>query len=351
MRYEGVAKAGFFPTPVTQTAKILNRLRFIGPTRLFDPCCGTGEALAQVQQYAPFGSRSYGIELDKERAKAAKNQLDEVVACGYENARVDAASMPLLWLNPPYDNQAGMGSNLSRKELIFLRGLSKCVKPNGVLVFIIPRYTLSKEMVDALEHRYTNLAVYRFDDDEYPVFKQIVVFGTRRGRNLENVKQLTDAEREARNELLRVGRDMDLPVPYLDEADGKVWTVPETNVQESVLFRGYLRDESELIRDLQTSDAFQVASNMLNSALVETRLRRPLLPFRRTHLATLIASGVLNGSMGIGPDRHMVIGVSRKKVTRETLVDENGGESVIDTENYVTVVRTIQTDGTIIDLQ
>lgn len=350
MRYEGVAKAGFYPTPVTQTTKILRRLRFTGPTRLFDPCCGEGEALAQLQQCAPSGSRSYGIELDKERAREANDLLDVVVACGYENARVDAASMPLIWLNPPYDNQAARGTDSSRKELIFLRGLSKYVAPGGVLVFIIPRYTLSKDMVDALEHRYTDLAIYRFDDDEYQVFKQVVVFGTRRMKNLDSVKQLTDADRQARNELLMVGKDMDIPIPHLDEADGRVWTVPVADVNEPVLFRGHIRDESELIRDLQTSDAFLVAENMLNSALVETKLRRPLLPFRRTHLATLIASGALNGSIGVGPDRHMVIGVSRKKVTRETIM-ENGVESVIDTENYVTLVRTIQPDGTIIDLQ
>ena len=352
MRYEGVAKAGFFPTPVTQTAKILNRLRFIGPTRLFDPCCGEGEALAQVQQYAPSGSRSYGIELDKERAKAAKNQLNEVVACGYENARVDAASMPLLWLNPPYDNQAGQGNDLSRKELIFLRGLSKCVVPDGVLVFIIPRYTLTKAMVDALEYRYTNLKAYRFDADEYKVFKQVVVFATRRGKNLEGAKHLTDAEIEARNELLMYGKNPDIPMPFLDDEDHFIWTVPAVkDIDTTIQFRGHVRDEEELLKDLSESDGFEVAENLLNSTLVETKLRRPLLPFRRTHLATLIASGALNGALGIGEDRHMVIGVSRKQVKREEITDDEGNTTVIDTESYITLIRTLQPDGTIVDLQ
>ncbi len=152
-------------------------------------------------------------------------------------------------------------------------------------------------------------------------------------------KELTDAERTTRNELLALGKDPELPMPYLDEPDDKIWTVPAVNVEELVLFRGYIRDEAELVKDLAYSDAFQVAANLLNSALVETKLRRPLLPFRRTHLATLIASGALNGAIGIGEDRHMVNGVSRKKITRETVVDENGGETVVDTESYITIVR------------
>ena len=344
---------GFYPTPVTQTAKIISRLRFAGPTALFDPCCGTGEALAQITRQAPDGSISYGIELDKMRAHEAENVLDHILSGGYEYARLDAAAFPILFLNPPYDNQAGMNSELTRKELIFLRDLSKYVAPNGVLVFIVPRYTLTKMMVNALENRYTNLAIYRFDEDEYQAFQQVVVLGTRRTQSLNSKESLTEVKREARNELLEVGKNPDAPIPLLDEADERFWTVPAFPMDQPIQFRGYIRDETELAKDLAESDAFAVATNLLiNSALVEAKLRRPLLPFRRTHLATLIASGALNGAIGVGEDRHVVIGVSRKKVTRETILNEDGdGSKIIDTESYVTMVRTIQPDGTIIDLQ
>ena len=352
MRYEGVARAGFYPTPTTQTDKIMQRIKLTGPTRLFDPCAGEGEALAQAAQYAPAGSVTYGIELDKARAQKARAVLDHAVACGYESARVEQEAFPLLWLNPPYDNVAGMGGDSSRTELRFLRHTSKFVTPNGVLVFIIPRYTLTKDMVGALEHRYTNLKAYRFDDSEYEVYKQVVVFGTRRERNLESAKNLTEEEHTARNELLMYGKDLNIPMPFLDEEDDRVWTVPAfEDVATEIEFRGHIRDEQELIQDLQGSDAFITAENLLNSALVETKLKRPLLPHRKTHLATLIASGVLNGSLGIGEDRHMVIGVSRKQVKREETVDEDGNVTVMDIESYVTLVRTIQPDGTIIDLQ
>ena len=351
MRYEGVAKGGFYPTPESQTQKIINRLKFTGPTRLFDPCVGEGVALSQVASTAPTGSVSYGIELDRERAKKAGVLLHHVIPGGYEYARLPNEAFPLLFLNPPYDAQAGLGSDTMRKEYRFMRDLAKYVIPGGVMVLIIPRYTLTKVMVSALQNRYSDLAVYQFDESEYEVFKQVVVFGVRRMKNLETLKQLTDDEIDQRNELMAAGQELDIPLPTLDEPDGKVWTVPTVNMQVEIEFRGGIRDESELIKDLAESDAFMVAENMLNATLAETKLRRPLLPFRRTHLATLIASGALNGAIGIGENRHMVIGVSRKKVTRETVTDDEGVTKVIDTESYITMVRTIQPDGTIIDLQ
>ncbi|WP_156040105.1 DUF6094 domain-containing protein [Alicyclobacillus macrosporangiidus] len=177
---------GYYATPLSMVEKIRNRLVPSGPGRWFDPCCGEGDALAAV---APSGAVTYGIELDGQRALKAKELLNHVVQCGYERARVEPASMQLRWLNPPYDSQFGLGGEMFRKELIFLRDLSKYFAPDGVLVFIIPRYTLGSEMVSALVHRYTDLAVYRFDAGEYEAFKQVVVFGRRRQRNVTSAKE------------------------------------------------------------------------------------------------------------------------------------------------------------------
>jgi hypothetical protein len=110
-------------------------------------------------------------------------------------------------------------------------------------------------------------------------------------------------------------------------------------------------DEEELALDLEGSEAFRVAENMLFSSVQQATLKRPLLPFKRTHLATLIAAGVLNGAIGTGESRHMVVGITRKKTTISVVVDENERETVIQTESFATVVRTIETDGTITDLQ
>ncbi|WP_054967793.1 DUF6094 domain-containing protein [Alicyclobacillus ferrooxydans] len=351
MRTEGISKMGYYPTPPSMVAKILGRLQMTGPARFFDPCCGEGDALSQVGTVSP-SSITYGVEIDGHRAGEAKEKLKHVLHCGYERARVEVASMQLLFLNPPYDAHSGLGGLEMRKELIFLRDLSKQLAPDGVLVFVIPRYTLGPEMVNALFHRFTNLAVYRFDDDEYQAFRQVVVFGYRRKKNLTSAKELSDADRQMKNEMLMYGKDIEQRMPYLEESDGRMWFVPPAaNIEVPILFRGYVLDEAELRLDLAQSEVFRIADNMLMSTDVQASLKRPLLPFRRTHMATLISAGALNGAVGFGQHRHMVVGMTRKIVNRDIVRNEDGSETVIDTESYITAVRTIQPDGTILDLQ
>lgn len=353
MRNEGVAKMGYYPTPLTMMKKIRDRLTCTGACRLMDPCCGEGDALAELAIVSSaFESVTYGIELDGHRAQAAQEKIHHVVHCGYERARVEQASMQLLFLNPPYDAQSGLGGLEMRKELIFLRDLYKLLAPDGILVFVIPRYTLGPEMVNALLHRFTDLAVYRFDDKEYQAFRQVVVFGRRRKKNLTSAKEMTEADRQVKNEMLVYGKDMEQSMPYLDEPDGRTWRIPSASDMETpILFRGYVLDEAELRLDLAQSDVFKIAENLLLSTDTQSSLKRPLLPFRRTHMATLIAAGALNGAVGVGQNRHMVVGMTRKVVNRDIVKNEDGSETVIDTESYITAVRTIQPDGTILDLQ
>jgi hypothetical protein len=79
MRYEGISKMGYYPTPLTMVKKIGKRLVSPGPACWFDPCCGEGEALAAV---APSDVVTYGIELDGQRALKAKEKLHHVVRIG-----------------------------------------------------------------------------------------------------------------------------------------------------------------------------------------------------------------------------------------------------------------------------
>ena len=69
------ADNGYFPTDSATLAGIVKRLDIAGNhIRIFDPCCGVGDALAFVGGHlGSCGSvcQSYGIELDGNRAEAA----------------------------------------------------------------------------------------------------------------------------------------------------------------------------------------------------------------------------------------------------------------------------------------
>ena len=88
MRLAAQAKGGFYPTPprvVDLIAELIhtpsghyNRGR--ETLRILDPCCGAGEALAQLAQRLDRPNaipiETYGVELHRDRAQEAEERLD-----------------------------------------------------------------------------------------------------------------------------------------------------------------------------------------------------------------------------------------------------------------------------------
>ena len=144
MRLEGQAKLGYYPTPDLTLQLIPTWLTSEedGPRRVFDPCCGKGEALAAIASVHP--AETYGIELSDSRAQAAHTRLGNVFNCAYENAVTTVGSYSLILLNPPYDGESFTGGG-KRMEEIFLVNLptTKLLVVGGVLVYLIPHIPAS----------------------------------------------------------------------------------------------------------------------------------------------------------------------------------------------------------------
>ena len=92
MRLAAQAKGGFYPTPprvVDLIAELIhtpsgayNRGR--DTLRILDPCCGAGEALAQLAQRLDRPNaipiETYGVELHRDRAQEAEERLGHALA-------------------------------------------------------------------------------------------------------------------------------------------------------------------------------------------------------------------------------------------------------------------------------
>lgn len=75
------------------------------PFTAFDPTCGTGAALAQLQ--APY---SYGVELDHPRYLEATHTLSSVLHADFQwAAATPPHTMSVTLVNPPYDYDAATG--------------------------------------------------------------------------------------------------------------------------------------------------------------------------------------------------------------------------------------------------
>lgn len=347
MRIAQVAKMGYVPTPLSQVAKIKRFLKFPeeGVLRLLDPCAGEGAALAALAS-GHANAITYGVELDGARAEEAAKVLHHAKHCAIERARIEKKAFSLLFLNPPYDQAAKGSEEIGgiRKELLFLRNTSKYLMPEGTLVFIIPRRQITRELAQAVVGRYREVTVYRFDDETYGDYHQVVLFGIRRQGA---IGAGTEEDKKRYRSLVAIGEaENEDTLPTLDEM-GPVYCLPPASETEP-LFRAATTDMAELVEDIHQSPVFESIEGVLGTENSDIKMANPLLPFRRTHMATLIAAGALNGAVGQGANRHLVVGVS-KKMTTASLDKEENKETF--KETYKSVVRLFLADGTIRDLE
>jgi len=121
-------------TPVI--ARYLKRGK--GLIRVFDPCAGEGSALKTIGDH--LQAETYGIEIDRQRGKIARQKLTQCLITDYHAAQISSKFAGLLWLNPPYDWSAREEEieRSERYERTFLRDTVKYLMPSGILVYLIP---------------------------------------------------------------------------------------------------------------------------------------------------------------------------------------------------------------------
>jgi SAM-dependent methyltransferase len=292
VRPHGKTKLGFFPLPLAEAERLRNYLAFSDEFSALDPCVGDGVAFAHLLDGAP--AHHYGIEIDAYRAEQARNLGIETLQANAMDVRCPAETVSLLYLNPPYDWEAGSTNN-QRLEAVFLDHIYRWLKPGGVLLFVIPLPRLAK-CARLLSEEFQDLRVFRLTESACLQFKQIVVLGTRRKRHA----RLTDsALLECVRWLEGLALKPDLE-PVTKSADFR-YVVPRS---EPLIMThiGVPLDEVEDL--LLESAAYRQASRILLPKQRDVR-GRPLTPLHGGHVGLLCTAGMLNGIFGEGEERHI----------------------------------------------
>jgi uncharacterized methyltransferase DUF6094 len=105
MRLAGRLKLGFYPMPTGEAERLRACLDRPNPFSALDPCAGDGAAFVHLLQGKP--ANIYGIELDSGRAEEARARGLQLVHGSTFDVHCAAESFSLLYLNPPYDYEAG----------------------------------------------------------------------------------------------------------------------------------------------------------------------------------------------------------------------------------------------------
>ena len=321
MRPHGQTKLGFFPLPVVEAKRLKNWLAFSEPFSALDPCVGDGVAFAQLLQ--DVNCNRYGIDVDANRTEQARALGVETLQADTMDVRCPPEAVSLLYLNPPYDWEAGESNN-QRLESVFLEHAYRWLKVGGVLLFVIPQLRLAK-CARLLSEQFVDLRVFRLTEPACVQFKQIVVIATRRKRH----SRLSDAallEAVRYLEMLSTRTDLE---PLGDAVDVRY----EVPASERVVLTnmGIPLDEVEDL--LLESSAYRQAGRVLLPKLGDVK-GRPLTPLHGGHVGLLCTAGMLNGIFGEGEDRHIAHWRSVKFTDHWEEEEEDGTRILHDRERF-----------------
>jgi SAM-dependent methyltransferase len=313
-RIASKARLGFYPTPLSVVEVIKPCLvRGEGKrVRIYDPCCGTGEAISILANH--LQAESFGVELDKNRAEQAKTRLDKVIQGDSLRVSIRGGSISCLFLNPPYDYEEG-----GRLENKFIVHTAPSLQAGGILVLVISIRSLNRQMVRYLASWFTNVAVRKFPEKEYEAFKQIVVFGKKKGAGV------VDGEIERMLEDCRSG-----DAPELSD-EGLLYTVPCASLPDKHFhFRNLEVSPEEMVQEVGEDGFEREIFDLVVKRNGNMRIR-PAAPLRKGHLAILVASGMTDGLVEKNGKRLLIKGTVRKEKRKSVECDETT-ETVTETD-------------------
>ena len=341
-RLESQAKAGYYPTPeivVQQINSVLEIEFHREPSklavRLLDPCCGTGEALMLVGEKLAASHRpqvhTYGIELSADRVVEARQVLDNVLASDLFSTSVANGVFNLLYLNPPYDDEAQSEDGSKRTEMAFLQRCTPYLaRKDGVLVYIIPKRILRSNLARFLSRHYYNLQCWDFPEGEREAFGQVVIIGKRR----EQPAPEATGEDVIQSWALR-------PPSYESVRRQFVRYKLGASRAGVILFNNLFYDPDQIADEAAAKGLWQnplVRASLWPDADVR---RRPLMPLRQGHVAMLTAAGFLDNMMLEREGTRILV---KGRTFKEYEVTEETEEKIVRLERMRTSVISLDLD-------
>jgi len=344
MRLAAQAKMGYYPTPESVTpviAQYIQRQRE-GLIRVLDPCAGEGTAIRIVGH--SLQAQTYGIEIDLERGKTAKEILFKCLVTDYQDTKISHHSFSLLYLNPPYDwaVREHEVEKSQRYERTFLRDCIKYLCPKGILVYLIPQTRLDSQIARMLAYRLEKISVFRFPEPEYKIFKQLVIFG---------VLKKTPDKNDSTAQYLKNCGQLKAVVPYIPKDPPNIYDVPVSPVKPNFIFRSKEIDPEELAIEIKLHGLFSQLKEMITPLKMNEKIR-PIMPLRHGHLAQILACGLMNGVVWDKDKRNplLVKGVTKKEVDHTVSV-EGDVEKHIETDRIKILIHAFNRNGDMLTIE
>lgn len=340
------AKNGYFPTDEQTLERSLKALSPAGTKmRILDPCAGEGVAIAEAAHFlGREKTQACAVEYNHERADHARTLVDRALRSDLLDTVITRQSFGLLWLNPPYGdltadhngNSSYQGTGRKRLEKLFYQKTYQLLQYGGVLVFIIPSYTVDKEMAGWLCNHFADLRIYAAPEQQ---FRQVVIFGVRKRVNDRSSPDKLKADKDR---LIAVGAGEVEAEVLPEEWPWESYVVPGVQKELEHFYRVSLEPEQfalEMTRLGGLWPEFQM--HFSQQAVVPRQPARALSPW---HLALSLAAGAISGVITSKTGKTLVVkGNTYKEKARKIEVSEDENGNIVETrimiDKFVPVIK------------
>lgn len=334
------AKMGAYYTDVAHCRDIHKMLRFstAEETLVLEPSIGDGSAVKAVTGVEKNPNiKIFGVELNDAVADATAedSHMTSVLKGDFLSEVVISNRMfSFCFANPPYRNVDSLEDERERFEKAdrierqFLEKISNYMRSEGILVWVVP-YNVFHEPrhLSFWMQRFETLAAYKFRDEEFQKYKQIVVVGKRRHGIISVYKEARESmERDLLLEKLEV-----LPTKF-DET--QIINVPPSPLSDLKTFRTKSFDSNTAAQYLrehptETEDMEKAIGKVIEVPVYDTkRILKPPMPLKRANKAVLISCGIGSGLAGEdGKDLHLQRGSVNE--IEESEVVNVGGKKIL----------------------
>lgn len=325
-RIESEGKGGYYPTPPQEMKFILKRLKVAAGENItiLDPCCGEGEALKQMQTHLEQQGaivQSYGIELERSRALKAEKLLHHVENCSFDEVRMSQNCFSVMYLNPPF-----MQMNGERMELTFMRELTadRLSEGNGLFIFNLPQYVL-QDCAGLIASRFVDVKVYRFTDENYDNYKQVIVYGYRRRKGMKT-KEEREYELQLKEYLENIAKRGKDALPALDVEDWQTVQYEVFTANKPVdTFMSTRVELDDILKSLNNEgkELFEKVDAVTRVDTHATEKLTVAMELKVAHTAAALEAGLLPEQMGAD---HLIVPKTFTKVTQASKINEKSGK-------------------------
>lgn len=302
-----------------------------GEVSVLEPCAGDGAALHEVLSGNQGNTKVFAVELNEKSYQEHIRDNPEIAfslnADFLSGVRVSHKSFGFCFANPPY----GVDENEVRLEQRFTEKLYLYLKPRAPIVLVVPHYVAVQEkFLASFFSRFVPEMEFRFDDNVFKQFKQVVIIGTRR----EALGCLKQEMQDYRERILEPEA-----LPYLPQSEAEVGKKvsavlsPADSVKE---FSTLEFHAEEAARHLADSSLYEKAGQAFVQKYETEILNQPVVPPKPDILYLLAVCGRGQGLVGSEEysDVHLQRGVA--KVVESARIEEAGENS----ERLLEKVRT-----------